>query len=182
MHCLWTGNTKVPIELHAQVIVYSWRIILNTMSGCAETKMNYLSDKKTTFAGAVVYENTWLNHTLSLGSTLFSKELRFHLMNHFNTDKNTFFRKKRLFIFQREILQRLKKVFLKKIHQVLFISRPKAITSKRKTNDYSHSLWFLQHCYIEMMSDTAWHLHFETVKIRIWNGKFQTKSQINHSR
>lgn len=114
MHCLWTGNTKVPIELHAQVIVYSWRIILNTMSGCAETKMNYLSDKKTTFAGAVVYENTWLNHTLSLGSTLFSKELRFHLMNHFNTDKNTFFRKKRLFIFQREILQRLKKVFLKK--------------------------------------------------------------------
>lgn len=56
--------------------------------------MNYLTDKKTTFAGAVVYENTWLNHTLSLGSTLFSKELRFHLMNHFNTDKDAFFVKK----------------------------------------------------------------------------------------
>lgn len=121
------------------------------MSGCAETKMNYLTDKQTTFAGAAVYENTWLNHTLSLGSTFFSMELRFQLMNHFNTDKNAlFFVEKRLFIFQR-----IKKVFQKKIHQVLFISRPKAITSKRKTNDYSHSLWFLQHSYIEMMSDTA---------------------------
>lgn len=56
--------------------------------------MNYLTDKKTTFAGAAVYENTWLNHTLSLGSTFFSMELRFHLMNHFNTDKMPFFRRK----------------------------------------------------------------------------------------
>lgn len=173
MHSVWRGKLPKHRSNCITTIVYSWRMIRNAMSESSlwltpETKMNYLADKKV--RSVVYYKKNKTELNAFKVPTLFSEELWYLSTNPPHLRKNDtdsfLFRDKRKSFFSAYIHSH-------KLAPSLFIPRP----NSAKVENHWLSMLVYGICSAEpKWCRTAWHLHFEVARIRIWNGKLLQKS------